>query len=135
MSRGWKAGDRSSCRCGAPSRVDGSGATAIAAVRTDGLWTQQEQQDGGQHSGEPPQRQSVHAPATAAKGSRSAKTASRTAGRIEGERTMRRESYTGAAREWVYGMGRTVREFSSFCCRPAGQTGREPTPTSQFLSG
>ena len=80
MSREGEKGYRSSCGLAATSTVAGRGALQLEAVRTDAL-TQQEQQEGGQHSGDAAQRQSVHESATAAKGSRNANTASRVAQR------------------------------------------------------
>jgi len=51
MSRGEEEGDGSSCGFGAASTITGRGVPQIEAIRTDGPWTQQEQQDGGQQSG------------------------------------------------------------------------------------
>lgn len=80
MSREGEKGYRSSCGLAATSTVAGSGAPQIEAVRTDAL-TQQEQQEGGQHSGDAAHRQSVHESAKATRGSRNANTASRVANR------------------------------------------------------
>jgi hypothetical protein len=81
MSRERKEGYELSCELGIAAAGAGCRAIKTEAVRTDGLWTQQEQQDGGQQSWWAPQRQSEHEPATAAKGSRNAKAASSTARR------------------------------------------------------
>jgi hypothetical protein len=81
MSRERKEGYELSGRLGIAAAGAGSRATRTEAVRTDGLWLQQEQQDGGQQSCWAPERQSAHEPAIAAKGSRNARAASSTARR------------------------------------------------------